>query len=266
MHKLQANVDVGQQELSELRLVLERHLGVLLDTTTEKLTQALSEVLRSQPIASAGLLLERLRSSGTECELLAEHLLDGETRFFRYPAALQALAAVVLPQLEGRKLEHPRSLRLLSAGCSTGEEPYSIGMSVCEVVNCNGGGWNVNIVASDIRRQALETAERGLYPQAALKDIPSLHFLHGRAGFVQRAIARHSRELNRVSVIVEVSPARGSKTGPCQKQFRLVVFERHREHHMCAFTRAHKPRRPSIRALLPGFLRFLGPSWFSVPN
>ena len=82
MHQLQANVDVGQQELSELRLVLERHLGVLLDTTTEKLTQALSEVLRSQPIASAGLLLERLRSPGAECELLAEHLLDGETRFF----------------------------------------------------------------------------------------------------------------------------------------------------------------------------------------
>ena len=85
----------------------------------------------------------------------------------------RALAAVVLPELEMRKREHPRSLRILSAGCSTGEEPYSIGMSVCEVVNCNGGGWNVNIVASDIRRQALETAERGLYPQAALKDIPS---------------------------------------------------------------------------------------------
>jgi chemotaxis methyl-accepting protein methylase len=173
MHKLQANVDVGEQELSELRLVLERHLGVLLDTTTEKLTQALSEVLRSQPIASAGLLLARLRSSGAECELLAEHLLDGETRFFRHPAALQALAGVVLPQLEMRKPEHSRSLRILSAGCSTGEEPYSIGMSVCEVVNCNGGGWSVNIVASDIRRQALETAERGLYQQAALKDIPS---------------------------------------------------------------------------------------------
>ena len=173
MHQLQANVDVGEQELSELRLVLERHLGVLLDTTTEKLTQALSEVLRSQPIASAGLLLERLRSSGAECELLAEHLLDGETRFFRHPAAMQALAAVVLPELEMRKREHPRSLRILSAGCSTGEEPYSIGMSVCEVVNCKGAGWNVNIVASDIRGQALETAERGLYPHAALKDIPS---------------------------------------------------------------------------------------------
>jgi chemotaxis methyl-accepting protein methylase len=173
MHRLQANVDVGQQELSELRLVLERQIGALLDTTAEKLTQALSEVLRSQPIASAGLLMERLRSSGAECELLAEHLLDGETRFFRHPAALRTLASVVLPEVEKRKPGPPCSLRILSAGCSTGEEPYSIGMAVCEVVNCSGGGWSVNIVASDIRRQALETAERGLYPQAALKDIPS---------------------------------------------------------------------------------------------
>jgi chemotaxis methyl-accepting protein methylase len=173
MHRLKANVDVGQPELSELRLVLERQIGILLDTTAEKLTQALSEVLRSQPIASAGLLLERLRSSGAECELLAEHLLDGETRFFRHPAALRSLATLILPELEKRKPEHPRNLRILSAGCSTGEEPYSIGISVCEVVNCNGGGWSVNIVASDIRRQALETAERGLYPQSALKDIPA---------------------------------------------------------------------------------------------
>jgi len=173
MHKLQANVDVGEQELSELRLILERQIGVLVDTTTEKLTQALSGVLRTQPIASAGLLLEQLRSSDTECELLAEHLLDGETCFFRHPAALRALASMALPELEKRKPEHPRSLRILSAGCSTGEEPYSIGISVCEVVNCNGGGWNVNIVASDIRRQALKAAERGLYPQAALTNIPS---------------------------------------------------------------------------------------------
>ncbi len=173
MHKLQANVDVGEQELSELRLILERQIGVLFDTTTEELTRALSEVLRSQPINSAGLLLERLRSSDAECELLAEQLLEDETRFFRYPLALQSLASLALPELEKRKPEPARSLRILSAGCSTGEEAYSIGISVCEVVNCNGGGWNVNIVASDIRRRALEIAERGLYPLAALKSIPS---------------------------------------------------------------------------------------------
>ena len=45
-------------------------------------------------------------------------------------------------------------------------------MSVCEVVNMNGGSWNVHIVAGDIRREALEVAERGLYPQTALEHLP----------------------------------------------------------------------------------------------
>ncbi len=45
-------------------------------------------------------------------------------------------------------------------------------MSVCEAVNCNRGRWNVHIVAGDIRRQALEVAERGLYPQTALEHVP----------------------------------------------------------------------------------------------
>jgi chemotaxis protein methyltransferase CheR len=43
---------------------------------------------------------------------------------------------------------------------------------VCEVVNCSSGGWNVHIVATDIRRQALESAERGLYPLAAIEPVP----------------------------------------------------------------------------------------------
>ena len=172
MPELGANKEVREHELSELRLILERQTGVLLDTATEKFAQVVSEVLRSRHIASTSVLLERLRSSDAECEPLAEHLLHGETRFFRYPAAFESLAKVVLPDLGARKSgEDPRRLRILSAGCSTGEEPYSIAMSVCQVVNSSGGGWNVNIVASDIRRQALEFAKRGLYPQMALEHV-----------------------------------------------------------------------------------------------
>ena len=173
MHKLVANVAVPEHELSELRLILERQTGLLLDTTTERMTEAVTGVLRSRRLTSTSDLLELLRSSDAECEVLVEHLLNGETRFFRHPAAFESLAKVVLPELEARKsAETPRSLRILSAGCSTGEEPYSIGMSVCEVVNCSSGGWNVHIVASDIRRQALESAERGLYPQTAFEQVP----------------------------------------------------------------------------------------------
>jgi chemotaxis protein methyltransferase CheR len=98
--------------------------------------------------------------------------VGSETGFFRCPAAFDSLAKVVIPELQARKAaEHPHNLRVWSAGCATGEEPYSIAMSVCEAVNCSAGAWKVHIVGSDIRRHALQVAERGLYPRSALRHV-----------------------------------------------------------------------------------------------
>ncbi len=172
MHKLSVSAAILEHELSELRLLLERHAGVLLDTPSAPLAERITEYLESRHLSSAGDLVARLRSCDAECEALLERLLDGETGFFRCPDALEGLAKVVLPEIETRKFrENPRSLRIWSAGCSTGEEAYSIAISVCEAVTCQGGGWNIHIVASDIRREALHTAKRGLYPQQALAHV-----------------------------------------------------------------------------------------------
>src|SRR5207237_10420935 len=126
--------------------------------------------MRGHP--SATNLLDQLRSCDSECESLTVRLVGGESGFVRCPAAFDALAKVVIPDLQARKAaEHPHNLRVWSAGCATGEEPYSIAMSVCEAVNCSAGAWKVHIVGSDIRRNALQAAERGLYPQSSLRHI-----------------------------------------------------------------------------------------------
>lgn len=162
-----------EHELSELRVHLERYAGVLLNGSIEALTGSIAEYLESRRLASVPDLLARLCAAESECDLLLETLLDGETGFFRFPSAFEFLQNTVLPEIRARKSEgNVRSLRIWSAGCSTGEEPYSIAMSVCQAVDCGGGGWNIQIFASDIRRHALETAERGLYPQKALAHLP----------------------------------------------------------------------------------------------
>ena len=172
MNKLSATVAILEHELSEIRLILERKTGVLLRTPTEQLSEIVAEYLDPRQSASTTDLLERLRSSDSECESLTERLVGGETGFFRCPAAFDSLAKVVIAELQSRKTaEHPHNLRVWSAGCATGEEPYSIAMSVCEAVNCSAGAWKVHIVGSDIRRQALQVAERGLYPQRELRHI-----------------------------------------------------------------------------------------------
>ena len=155
-------------------MILERKTGVLIQTSTDKLSEILVELLDARRSPSATDLLDRLRSSDSECESLAERLVGSETGFFRCPTAFDSLAKVVIPELHSRKAaEHPHNLRVWSAGCATGEEPYSIAMSVCEAVNCSAGAWKVHMVGSDIRRQALQIAERGVYPQSSLRHLSS---------------------------------------------------------------------------------------------
>jgi two-component system CheB/CheR fusion protein len=172
-NKFSASRVVLEHELSELRLLLESQAGVLLNAPTDFLMASLSRYMESRGLASVPDLLGRLQASDAECEALLEHLLEGDTAFFRHPAAFAAFERQILPELRIRKAaDSPASLRLWSAGCSTGEEAYSIAMAVCECVNGNGGGWSIHILASDIRQPALAVAERGLYPQLALAGVP----------------------------------------------------------------------------------------------
>ncbi len=124
-HKSPTNL-VLDHELSELRLVLERQGGVLLDCPQDVLGMKVREYLELRRLNSVADLLGRLQASDTEGETLLEHLLDGETSFFRHPNAFLIFQNQVLPELHARKADQsPQSLRIWSAGCSTGEEAYS---------------------------------------------------------------------------------------------------------------------------------------------
>ena len=172
MQKISARVTVLEAELSEIRLLLERQTGVLVDTPSDKLCDAVAAYAEKRRLSSTQEMLEVLRSSEEDSDSLAEELLDGETGFFRYPEAFEFLAQVALPEMQSRKPgENPMSLRIWSAGCSTGEEAYSIAITACEALH-GGGSWNIHVVGSDVRRAALETAERGLYPQSELEHLP----------------------------------------------------------------------------------------------
>lgn len=172
MQKISARVTVLEAEISEIRLLLERQTGVLVDTPSEKLGEVVSAYAEKRRLSSTQEMLEALRSSDEDSDGLAEQLLDGETGFFRYPEAFEFLAQTALPEMQLRKPgENPLNLRIWSAGCSTGEEAYSIAITVCEALN-GGGSWNIHVVGSDLRREALETAERGLYPQSELEHLP----------------------------------------------------------------------------------------------
>ena len=145
MHRLIAGVTILEHELSELRLLVERHTGVLLDCPNSALAAHVAEYLEAHELESPTALLERLRSQELDPVDLAQFLdgvLNVKTGFFRHPGAMNALARFVVPQLYARKSEDgPATLRIWSAGCGTGEEAYSIAMALCESIpNGNGTG------------------------------------------------------------------------------------------------------------------------------
>lgn len=105
-----------------------------------------------------------------ELDALFQELLIGVTSFFRDPQAFEVLEQKVLPTLVEGKPEGA-TLRLWVAGCSTGEEAYSIAMLLKESVTQKKLRLNVQIFASDLDNRAIETARAGLYPVGIAGDL-----------------------------------------------------------------------------------------------
>jgi chemotaxis methyl-accepting protein methylase len=141
MHRLIATSTILEHELSELRLLVERQTGIVLDCPNSALAAHVADCLETQGLGSSATLLDRLRSSDLDPSLLPcllDGLVNGNSGFFRHPGALNALTRHVAPQLCARKsIDGASALRIWSAGCSTGEETYSIAMAVCDALSQN---------------------------------------------------------------------------------------------------------------------------------
>jgi chemotaxis protein methyltransferase CheR len=161
-----------QEDFAHLSEIVTRHSGITLGANKRQLVY--------------GRLARRLRQLGLQtfeqyCAYVDAHL-DEElaelinaittnlTAFFRENHHFEHLASQALPDLLTRNAAH-RRLRLWSAGCSTGEEPYSIAMTVAETCTAELDSWDLRLLATDIDSQVLERASRGVYPVERIADL-----------------------------------------------------------------------------------------------
>lgn len=107
-----------------------------------------------------------------QIEMLASHLTVGETYFFRDPAVFGALRETVLPTLIAERRETTRRLRFWSAGCSTGEEAYSLAM-VLDALLPDRSGWDITLLATDINPHVLHGAREGVYREWSFRECPA---------------------------------------------------------------------------------------------
>ena len=179
---------LSEHELSEIRMLIEERTGIHFDESRARFFSArVEEHLRAKGNTSGIDLLRAIRKSNVEYEALLERLLTQETSFFRYPAVYDAFEKRVLPDLHTKKFwKNPRTLRVWSAGCSTGEEPYSIAITIVDSLSF-ADAWNVEILATDVGRVALKQAERGVYSGRSIAGASekqlAAHFTQVESGY-----------------------------------------------------------------------------------
>src|SRR6185436_2388972 len=116
-----------------------------------------------------------LETQPDEVGELASDLLINVTEFFRDPDAFLFLRNTVLPELVERGRKRDRRLRFWSAGCSTGEEAYSLVIGLAEILGAELAQWNVRVFATDVDEEAVAYARRGLYPENVLGALSDGH-------------------------------------------------------------------------------------------
>lgn len=133
----------------------------------------MSRALTTQRLPSAAALYSLLTDAthGPKArEALVHDLLIGETHFFRNRPQFEALEKHILPEIISRR-RAARRLRIWSAGCATGEEPYSLAILLHRLLP-DLADWNILILATDINRQALQQAQRGVYGPWSFREVP----------------------------------------------------------------------------------------------
>ena len=203
-------IQLSDGDFTRVRDVLGKAAGLVFDDSRrDSMAYSLGERMSSCGTATVDEYLRRIARDADELQALLNEVTIQETHFFRNPPQFRALRQHVLPQLIKRAATGSRRLRIWSAGCSTGEEPYSVAMLVRELLPLTDG-WDVRIVATDLSTRALEVARAGRYGARALGAAPpddvARWFLRHGEDYVVRPEVRELVEFRHHNLVTEPAP------------------------------------------------------------
>lgn len=145
----------------------DNKLSLLQDRCRRRMTEVKAATLREY---FECLTVRPIRQA--ELTALLNEITIGETCFFRNQAQLDALRRVVIPKIIEAKADLPiRRLRIWSAGCSTGEEPYTLRMVLLEEAAERLKDWNIEIIATDLNERSLAHAKLAVYGSHSTRNL-----------------------------------------------------------------------------------------------
>ena len=168
------NPELSDRDFSCFCRLAHQHAGIHLTAQKKELVRSrLTKILRERGLQNFREYYEQVvaDSSGVELTCLLDAISTNQTAFWREPKHFQYLVEEILPAWPGSR-RHPVRGNFWSAGCSSGEEPYTLAIMVMTAFPGEDLSL-VKIYASDISTQALTQAERGIYPISRVEPLPS---------------------------------------------------------------------------------------------
>jgi chemotaxis protein methyltransferase CheR len=167
---------MSDREFTLYRKLIYSRAGICLTPPKKALLEArLGRRVRELGLGSFLAYYEYVTEDPTETELvrLLDRVSTNETHFFREPRQFNFLEQKIIPNWTTQAMRglRPRRIRVWSAGCSTGEEPYSLAMILLEYFPPDHG-WEIEILGTDLSSRVIETAQRAIWPIERAKEIP----------------------------------------------------------------------------------------------
>ncbi len=178
-------MQVTPDEIPAVARLVDELCGVVLDETKGYLIDSrLAGVAEAAGCASFGELCQKARASRTLQNQIIDAITTQETLFFRDNSPFEVLKHKAIPELIDAKAgtPFPKRLRIWSAACSTGQEPYSIAMTLCELLP-DAPLWDINILATDICDSPIAQASLGRYAKHEIQR-----------GMAPNMLSKHFRE------------------------------------------------------------------------
>jgi chemotaxis protein methyltransferase CheR len=192
-------------EFDCFRELILRHAGIHLNPSKRALLYSrLSQRVQQLGLSSFGDYFAQVLRDGSELEKMTDRIATNETHFFREPAHFAYLEETLVPAWEAAARDRLRAkeVAVWSAGCSTGEEPNSVAMTLLDRL---GEGWSIQILGTDISTRVVDAARQATWSIERSKEIPprllKRFMLRGVGG--QAGRLRAGPELRRV---VSVEP------------------------------------------------------------
>ena len=163
---------LGDREFAAYQSLIYRESGIHLSAAKKALLVArLSRRLRELGLSRFREHLQRIESDAGELRRTLEAICTHETSFFREPRHFEHLEREALPAIRARAGLRGRQVRAWSAGCSSGEEPFSLAMTLARALPAVEG-WSVQVLATDLSTQVLERARAAEWPLEGARAIP----------------------------------------------------------------------------------------------